>query len=157
MFVNEENYFNCIELRARSTKKALQCHVHLEILQPLHAHRHHCFAADLPASLDKERSLGEITQLKSNIQALQTEIHRRDEISEHSAKDADRLRTQLSELTQEKEQLKTELDIQTQKFEQAADIGPVATLEAKVEQLSEQLYQKDLPRTDIFQILWVKQ
>ncbi len=95
------------------------------------------------ASLDKKRSLGEITQLKSNIQALQTEIHRRDEISEHSAKDADRLRTQLSELTQEKEQLKTELDIQTQKFEQAADIGPVATLEAKVEQLSEQLRLKD--------------
>ena len=95
------------------------------------------------ASLDKKRSLGEITQLKSNIQALQTEIHRRDEVSEHSAKDADRLRTQISDLTQEKEQLKTALDIQTQKFEHAADIGRVATLEAKVEQLSEQLRLKD--------------
>ena len=93
--------------------------------------------------LDRKRLNDENKRLNSNIEALQGEIKRRDEMSEHSAKDTQRLHYQISELQKESDDLKTSLDIEKQKAEQASLDSPLASLEAQLAELQEQLRIKD--------------
>ena len=93
--------------------------------------------------LDRKRLDDENQRLNANIKSLQEEIKRRDEMSQHSAKDTQRLHYQVSELQKETDDLRTSLDIERQKAEQAVLESPVASLEAQLSELKEQLRIKD--------------
>ena len=94
-------------------------------------------------ALSEKHSADKVSLLSKNIAALKAEIARRDEIAEHKAKETADLQRSFQMLEQEHNDLISRLDSKTEELEAAINNNPTQDLQAKIDELTEQLRVKD--------------
>ena len=81
--------------------------------------------------------------LQNDIRELQGEIARRDEMSEHTAKETTDLQRACKSLEIERKQLQSRLDVQSAQLENAIQNNPANELQGEIDKLTEKLRIKD--------------
>ena len=94
-------------------------------------------------TLSEKRNSDKLNTLQNDIRQLQAEIARRDEMSEHTAKETDDLQRARTSLELERDQLSSRLEVQTEQLENAIKNNPANELQGKIDKLTEQLRIKD--------------
>lgn len=94
-------------------------------------------------TLSEARNSEKLKALQVEIRELQTEIVRRDDAAQQSAKEKTDLQREYTALEMERERLQARLDLQTQQLEASIKNNPAAELEQEIKNLNEQLAIKD--------------
>lgn len=94
-------------------------------------------------TLSETHAAEKLASLNKDITALQAEITRRDEMAEHRARETADLQRSFKTLEQERNQLKSQLNSQTEQLENTIKNNPAQHLQAKIDELTEQLRVKD--------------
>lgn len=94
-------------------------------------------------AISQAKNSEQLNVLQNEVRDLQTEIARRDDVAQHSAKETSDLKRQLQFLEMERDRLQSRLDLQTAQLESAAKHNPENELKSQIHTLTEQLRIKD--------------
>lgn len=94
-------------------------------------------------TLSQAKNSEQLGLLQTEVRELQTEIARRDNIAQHTAKETSDLKRQQQFLEMERDRLQSRLDLQTQQLESAVKNNPENELKGQIHTLTEQLRIKD--------------
>lgn len=94
-------------------------------------------------SISEARHSDKLNALQSEVRELQAELIRRDEVSQHTAKETADLQRQCQVLEMESEQLQSRLNLQNQQLENTIKNNPANELQAQIDQLTDQLRVKN--------------
>ena len=93
--------------------------------------------------LAETRDTEKVNSLQAKIGELQTELNRREDISKHVSAETTELQKANEALLIERDSLKSQLSQQRERFEAAVNHNPSNELQAKIDELTEQLRVKD--------------
>ncbi|MDB2438956.1 hypothetical protein N9W89_09595 [Hellea sp.] len=94
-------------------------------------------------SLSEKRSAEKLRTLKNTVRELQTEIIRRDEVTEFGHKEKAELQAKCASLERERDRLQSRMKMQSGQMESMMANNPSQDLEIQVKQLNEQLIVKN--------------
>lgn len=94
-------------------------------------------------SLTESRYSEKLNALQTEVRNLQAELVRRDEASQHAAKETADLQREHKVLEMERERLQSRLDLQTEQLENTIKNNPANDLQGQIDNLTEQLQVKD--------------
>ena len=94
-------------------------------------------------SLSEKRSAEKLRALKNTVRELQTEIIRRDEVTEFGHKEKAELQAKCQSLERERDRLQSRMKMQSGQMESMMANNPSQDLEIQVKQLNEQLIVKN--------------
>lgn len=94
-------------------------------------------------NLTESRYSEKLNALQKEVRELQAELVRRDETSQHAAKETADLEREQRVLEMERERLQSRLDLQSDQLESAIKNNPANELHSQIDKLTEQLQVKD--------------